>query len=278
MEICTLDSTALETITATFNEAFSDYFIPLAFTPEAMASKMKSEGVQLSYSIGAFDGEKLVGLILHACDCIDGVKTIYNGGTGVIPSYRGRGLTGEMYRYAVPLLKRAGISHHLLEVIDKNEPARNVYEAVGFQTVRNLAAFKTAKPIGGTSPVAIRTIDAIPADPAFAGMKPTWQNTTAAICRDMAAHHLIGAFVQENLVGYAAWVPAAGRVKQFAVHAGHRRNGIGTALFRHMLQNSSTGSLLVTNIDEDCLPVVTFLEKLNLQRLLRLYEMKMEVR
>lgn len=278
MQIRTLESIALETITAAFNEAFRDYFIPLQFTPENIAMKLKVEGIRPAYSIGAFDGNKLVGFILHGYDIVDGVQTIYNGGTGVIPFCRGRGLTRKMYGYAIPLLKEAGICHHVLEVIDQNEPARKIYEALEFRIARKLAAFKGVPVVSGAPSVAIRTIEAIPLGTAFAGMVPSWQNATASVNRYRSAHQVIGAFVQEQLVGYAAFVPAAGRVKQFAVHADYRRQGIGTALFQHMMESSRDGSLLVTNIDVACTPAIAFLQRLRLQLFLRLYEMKLEVK
>ena len=109
MEIKTLKDVSVAEIAAVFNEAFQDYFIPLAFTEVTMRAKMRSEGIDFAYSIGAFENDKLVGFILHGYDIIDGVKTIYNGGTGVIASHRGKGLTAAMYEYCIPLLLQQGI-------------------------------------------------------------------------------------------------------------------------------------------------------------------------
>ena len=65
MEIRTLETASLLQITSTFNEAFGDYFIKLQFTEEGMAAKIKTEGIVLNHSIGAFAGEKPVGLVLQ---------------------------------------------------------------------------------------------------------------------------------------------------------------------------------------------------------------------
>ena len=133
MEIKTLEQTSLALITAAFNEAFENYFIPLRFTEEGMKAKFRSEGIKPRYSLGAFDNGKLVGFILHGYDEVNGVKTVYNGGTGVLSSHRGRGITAALYQYAVPLLAQQGIYSHLLEVIDNNYPAIRVYEKQGFK-------------------------------------------------------------------------------------------------------------------------------------------------
>ncbi|HET7898308.1 MAG TPA: GNAT family N-acetyltransferase, partial [Flavisolibacter sp.] len=246
MEIRTLAHTSISDITNTFNEAFSDYIIPLQFTEDGMRTKLKGEGVVPAFSIGAFDGDKLVGLILHGVDEINGIKTVYNAGTGVIPSYRGRGLTTAMYRFAIPLLRNAGIYHHVLEVIESNGTAKKIYDAVGFQTVRTLAAFRSTAPIAEAPDVSFRELDSLPSEAAFASMEPAWQNSTASINRDTESHQLIGAFYHNQLVGYAAYSPSAGRVKQCAVLPSFRRQKIATALFCHMLQNSRTGNLVLT--------------------------------
>ena len=235
MEIRTLEQAPLSQITTAFNEAFSDYFIPLQFTNEGMATKMKGEGIEKSYSIGAFDGGRLVGFILHGFDTVGGVPTVYNAGTGVLPAYRGRGLTAALYRYCIPFLEAEGIRQHLLEVIDNNHHAKKIYETVGFQTVRKLAAFKCTSSVIADRSFDIRPLASLPpADPAFVSVQPAWQNSTASIHRDKESHQLLGVFREGELVGYAAYVPAAGRIKQCAVHTTYRRHKIGTALFHHM--------------------------------------------
>lgn len=277
MEFRTLETASLPQITAAFNEAFSDYFIKLQFTNDGMAAKMKGEGIQQRYSVGAFDGDQLVGFILHGYDVVDGVKTIYNAGTGVIPAYRGKGLTTALYRYSIPLLKQEGIRAHLLEVIDNNHTAKKIYDAIGFETVRKLGAFRCTEPVQKTAPHDIREITNLPVADAFVSMKPAWQNSTASINRDRESHSLVGAFDKDVLVGYAAYVPPTGRIKQFAVLPSHRGKRIGTALFQHMLQHSGNQQLLITNVDEAYQPVIHFLTALGFQKILGLYEMRMQV-
>lgn len=276
MELRTLANTPLAQITAAFNEAFSDYFIPLRFTEEGMASKIKSEGIVPAFSVGAFDCGQLVGFILHGYDVIDGVKTLYNAGTGVIPAGRGAGLTTAMYRYCIPLLKEQGIYTHLLEVIDNNFTAKKIYDAIGFETVRKLSAFRSAVPIGSAPFFAIRPVADLPGTGAFISMQPAWQNATAAINRDREGHGLLGAFKEETLVGYAAYVPESGRVKQAGVLPAFRRQGVGKALFRYMQQHSSA-QLVVTNVDDHYEPAARFLEALGFQKILGLYEMRMKL-
>lgn len=275
MEIRTLSNCTLAELTATFNEAFGDYIIRLQLTEESMQTKMKGEGIVRELSVGAFENGQLVGLILHAVGEVDGVQTAYNAGTGVVPAHRGKRLTTAMYRYAIPLLLQKGIRQHLLEVIDGNHTAKKIYEAVGFRTVRNLSVFRSTEAISVSAPVVVKSINTLPVNASFQSMLPAWQNSSASINRDPESHQLIGTFDNGHLVGFAAYVPSAGRVKQCAVCPSHRRKKIGTALFQHMQQNSTTKSLLLTNIDDGYAEGTAFLQALKFERLLGLQEMNM---
>jgi ribosomal protein S18 acetylase RimI-like enzyme len=243
-----------------------------------MAQKMRGEGIALHYSVGAFEDNQLVGFILHGYDVVDGVKMVYNAGTGVIPSFRGQGITRALYQYLIPLLQNVGIHTHLLEVIDNNFPAINIYKSTGFRNVRTLCAFKTTAVITEGAAVQVKEIDALPLAAAFYSSKPSWQNSTASVERDRESHRLIGAFQNEALVGFAAYMPATGRVRQCAVHASCRRQKVGTALFYYMQQNSGTKSLVITGVDEAYEPAMKFFGALHVEPFLRLHEMVMVVK
>jgi ribosomal protein S18 acetylase RimI-like enzyme len=215
--------------------------------------------------------------MLHAFDEVDGVPTIYNGGTGVIPAFRNKGITAAMYRYAIPLLKQQGIDTHLLEVIDNNEPAIKVYEGAGFVKQRKLAAFKSTALITSHLTIPIKPIEVIPSEQVFHSMIPAWQNSITSVERDIEGHHLIGAYQDGVLAGYAAFVPATGRVKQCGVHQAYRSKGIGRALLSYVCKACKELPLVVTNIDESYEPAVRFLEALQFKKILGLYEMKLNV-
>jgi len=278
MTIRGLDHCSLEIITSTFNEAFSDYFIPLQFTAETMKAKMKAENILLPYSIGAFEGDRLVGFILHGYDSFDGEKIIYNAGTGVVPAFRGKGLTVDMYQYAIGHLQAEGIRSHVLEVIDTNQPAINVYCKMGFSIVRKLGAFRSSVSVPVNSLSTITQLNEIDDTVmVFRDCRPAWQNSLASIRRDRTGHSFPGIYINGELVAYAVYVPSSGRVKQCAVHPHWRRKGLGSSLIGYMMDHNAKGELVFTNIDEEYTPGIQFLEALAFKKFLGLYEMEMKV-
>ncbi|MBK0402474.1 GNAT family N-acetyltransferase [Adhaeribacter sp. BT258] len=142
MEIRTLKNTAPSQLVACFNEAFSDYFVPVSATEEAMQNRWRASRVDFNLSVGAFENDKLVAFIFTGVGELNGHKTAYNAGTGVIPAFRGRKLVSELYHFAIPLFKNAGITQCTLEVITQNEKAIKAYRNVGFEIGRTLHCYQ----------------------------------------------------------------------------------------------------------------------------------------
>lgn len=132
MEIKSLENTSLKEIVETLNLAFSDYVIPLKFTEDYAKERWTASGVDYSLSFGAFDGDKLVGFIIHAINNYEGNTFAYNASTGVIPEYRRKGVLSKLYNVGLKELKKANITNSVLEVITSNERAINAYKKVGF--------------------------------------------------------------------------------------------------------------------------------------------------
>src|SRR5687768_12381337 len=142
MKFKDLQHVSLQIIADTFNLAFSDYVIPMHFTEPQLIEKLTRDGINLEHSVGAFDGEKLVGFILQGVGQWDGTLAAYNGGTGVIPVYRGKKITQQLYSYSIPKLRAAGVNKCLLEVVTHNKVALKTYEKIGFTATRTLLSFK----------------------------------------------------------------------------------------------------------------------------------------
>jgi ribosomal protein S18 acetylase RimI-like enzyme len=280
MTFHTLQNTGIATLTASFNEAFSDYVVPLRLTEMQLADKIKSDSLKLELSVGAFDNDRLVGLIIHGYDMIEGKRVVYNGGTGVVPSYRGRELTARLYQYALPLLKEQNIDKIVLEVITINSVAQKVYESIGFRISRSLNCYKGAiRPVEVTNNFVIKPL----ADynwgllQTFWDCKPSWQNGITALEQLHMDNVSIGIYDDESLIGYLIFNPKTNRVQQFAVDKRFRNKGAAKQLFSFIAADYSQ-DISVINVDDAATATNAFLQHIGLEIHIVQYEMEMDLK
>lgn len=142
MKIRSLETTPLYLIIDCLLESFKDYFVTMPPDLSYWETRFRAARVDLKYSYGMFENEKLIGFIINGIDTITENPTAFNTGTGVLPTYRGNRIVDRLYQHATPLLKESGISHCRLEVIFDNKRAIKVYQGIGFHIARRLHCFK----------------------------------------------------------------------------------------------------------------------------------------
>jgi ribosomal protein S18 acetylase RimI-like enzyme len=273
MEIKTLSDIQVDDLLKTFNESFSDYLVPLQLTKEQLVSKLRSDRIDLNYSVGTFNENKLVGFILHGVDISRGQKLAYNAGTGVIPSQRGQGLTKKMYEFILHGLKADRFNQVVLEVIRENLPAVKTYEKIGFTPLRNLECYRGE--VSATVSEAVRIEELKHYDweslQKCWDFHPSWQNAVPAIELVKGANRSYEAFVEERKVGYIVYNPLSKRVMQFGVNPNYRRKKIGSSLFSFIAEPGA--ALTVINVEEGS--AIQFLENIGLKKFATQLEMKL---
>ncbi|WP_160711493.1 GNAT family N-acetyltransferase [Chitinophaga solisilvae] len=270
-----LRAATTEVISETFNEAFSDYIVPLHLTPSILEQKMKAENLQRQWSIGAFNQDELGAFILHGTDSQVKPQVLYNGGTGVIPAYRGQHLIQKMYEQFIPVYKRQGIKKILLEVITSNLPAIKAYTNSGFSKVRHYHCYKGTVATHKTAEnISIEKT----ADPdwqvlsTFMDQEPSWSNTIASITREHPFTATWQATLDGQPVGFISVHKESRRIRNIAVHPGFRRQGIGSSLLQHA-SGALNGPMSIINIDDKFPEISRFLEQAGLGHYLSQYEM-----
>src|SRR5205823_10813258 len=139
IDIRSLTGVDFETMTAAFNDAFSDYDIPAKYTTEYMRNLVLRRGYREDLAVGAFDGERLVGFVFN---CLDG-DAAYNSGTGVVISHRRQGIVRKLMQRSIETLPAR---RYTLEVIDTNTRAAALYRQLGFVETRQLRSWKYVAP------------------------------------------------------------------------------------------------------------------------------------
>ena len=258
-----------------FLEAFSDYQVDMQMSREQFQHRITRDGVRLEISTGAFDNQKMIGFYMNGAGVWQGKQTAYDAGTGVIAQYRGAGVAKELFAFMVPRLKEVGIAQYLLEVLSENDRAVALYRKLGFVETRRLAVFRSDEPVTRFSElpdVSIRSVQ----EPdwelfeSFWDGYPSWQNSSAAVERVTNAREILGAYVEDECVGYGVVFRPFGNPMQLAVAREHRRRGIGSRILAAL---SSDEPLKVNNIDENLKGTLAFFEANKFKIILTQYEM-----
>ncbi len=247
-----------------FVEAFSDYLIQFQLSEQQFRNHISLNAVDLNRSVGCYDGSELIGVTLNGFGNWDGAPTVYDAGTGVIPSHRRRGASEAMFRMMLPVFRDEGYKQCLLEVISANVQAKSLYEKLGFEVTRKLLLLEAESlrpPVPISPHIELKEIGQIDRKTLTTPGegKPSWQNSIEAIVRSEGMKRLLGAFDQGKCVGYIAFSAGAGRIAQIGIHPEYRRNGIASNMLAMMEADTRPGfKLQVINIDADIKPAVDF--------------------
>lgn len=277
MNFKSLENVDSKDILNVFNESFADYFVPFKLTEEQLVSKMTSDKINFDLSVGVFDNEKLIAFILHGFDTIDNQKVVNNGGTGVLPNYRGQGITRKMYDFALPILKESEVDKIVLEVIKENIPAIKSYEKAGFKTTRALACFKGVFNPENSNTV-IETTELHNYDwnvmESFWDIHPTWQNSKNVLNHLKKDNLSLAAYINNQLVGYCIYNPKNKQIQQVAIHKSYRRKGIATKLITNLAEQYGN-AFSVINVDKKAIPLISFFESLGFECFIEQLEMEL---
>ena len=272
MKIVTLDTLPLETVIATFNEAFADYVVPITLDRERFLNMQNRRGFAAELSVGVVDNERLVAISLTGFGNWLGAPAGYGSGTGVIPAARNRGFAGEMMEKAVGLARERGAEKYVLEVMCRNEPARRAYERVGFAIVRTLDCWALDEIAGGSEMEVEMREGFSSAPPSLGSWAPSWQNSDESLARAPERVVTLTIARDRGLVAHAALCPETGDLPQFAVAPEMRRQGIGRALLARA-RRISRMPLRIINTDAADAATSAFLMAVGGTRTLAQHEM-----
>ncbi|MGB5294525.1 MAG: GNAT family N-acetyltransferase, partial [Thermoanaerobaculia bacterium] len=112
-----IDRVSREQLHPVFQEAFSDYVMDMStLTEERLRVRCFKNGVDWDASVGAFDGDRMVGFTLIGVEEGQGGLGAFDAATGIVSDYRGQGLARAMFEHALPDLKSRGVRSFVLEV------------------------------------------------------------------------------------------------------------------------------------------------------------------
>ncbi len=121
-------------LTAAYNQTRVDYLVPMPMTPARLAEYIRLYDVDLAHSWVAVEGGETLGLAML------GVRPGRTWVTrlGVLPGSRRRGTGQALLAALLESTRSLGCPRAILEVIEGNTPAQQLFRKVGFRETRPL--------------------------------------------------------------------------------------------------------------------------------------------
>lgn len=267
-----LDPRRLDELIEVQNEIFTDYIIPLRSTKEFFVDFQKSVGGSLSDVIVALHKRSIVG---YANPVVDGPEA-WIGGLGVIPQMRGRGIGTRLMVASEDICRARGVSEIILEVIEGNSKAMQLYERLGYRPARKFLSAEgaPAKFDGfGELPQPATRQEIISLHERSYG-DTCWQRRKRGAVVQSAdggeCYKVEDGFVIIRTVDTTGFVPFLGVVPE------KRRQGIGTSLAKFALTRlweKGAYKIGLYNVNEDA-PTIRMLHQFDFRVTLKQIEMK----
>lgn len=281
-----LDGVRLETIHQTLVAAFADYPMDVSrFTLDHFRLRVIKNAVALDACVGAYDGDRLVGVTLFGLDRYPARHlAAFDVATGILPDFRGRSVARAMFDFARDALRSSGVSRCFLEVLQDNKVAIRAYQKAGFSIVREFVSVqlpldRVNLPLQPKWTPSIQRVstDALDAFSDHLDWQPSWENRLSGIARIPHAVETYAAFAQGRRVGVLAFCPMLPWVLCLLVDRDWRRRGVATALVHHLVTSwrHRLKTVMLHNVDATDRGMIAFLTKCGCTYFVDQFEMSM---
>jgi ribosomal protein S18 acetylase RimI-like enzyme len=280
IEYCSLENTSLIDLHTAFLEAFSDYQVQMNMPFSKFENMLHRRGYAADLSVGALLGNELVGFVLNGCRLWNDINTLYDCGTGVVPKFRKQGITTNLFKIINnDLLEKKKIEQYLLEVIQTNTSAVELYKKQGFAMLRSFSCYRLEqRALNGKKNRFVFKIENLQSIDwstlgSFWDVQPSWQNSIDSVLSVPESFLLVTAKKEEIIIGYGIIDIQSGDIAQMAVHKHYRRQGVGTALIDELWKNTESSKVSITNVDDRSSSLKAFLNRTGFQNFIQQYEM-----
>ncbi|WP_037079321.1 GNAT family N-acetyltransferase [Neorhizobium vignae] len=222
-----LSECSLEDAAEGFTAGFSGYVVPMNVTVPSLQLRIERDHVDPDESFVYFDGEKPAGILLIGRR--GDLSRV--GAIGIGPTIRGRGFGRSVMLDAIEAAKARGDRKLILEVINTNERARDLYLSLGFVITRKLVGFGRSRKLAAP--------DVAPGEECnlgkaagmlarFADTDLTWQTDPRSF--ETAGPPLKGFTFDGKAIALLDDTGRHVRLYGLAVDPAHRRQGVGRSL------------------------------------------------
>ncbi|MDN3015315.1 GNAT family N-acetyltransferase [Paenibacillus sp. BSR1-1] len=141
-----------------WNRGFEGYFVQIEMTPDMFFNRLVNEGLSLSDSVVVFDQKEPIAIVVNGFRTVEGKKTAWNGGTGIAPEYRGKGVSQLLMEETLKIYQENGVEAATLEAIKENEKAIRLYQRFGYEIIDSLVFLSGAPKGTNVNPIQAESI------------------------------------------------------------------------------------------------------------------------
>ncbi len=252
-----------------FNAGYSGYVVPVQVTEIDLRHHIDAYKIDLSASRVALIENAVVGLVLLGVRGQQG----WIGGLGIHPTYRRQGIGQALMRAAIAESQNRGLESVKLEVITTNNAAHQLYQQLGFVTLRRLLVLQRQPgPVNISESLDIHSVEAKDVQALYPRFhpKPTpWQRDLTSIEPSTQAWMIAAANQPAAyVIGFAS--ASTVHILDLACASGHEAELGKLLMYLHEQNPDAIGRLVNLGEDEPSWPV---LEALGWQEILSQYEM-----
>lgn len=279
-----LEGIDTEVLHKAFVDAFSDYQVKIDVPLWKLRNMLQRRGYIPQKSIGAFRDDVLVGFTLNGFRDWKGKPTVYDVGTGVVPEYRKQGLTTNIFKNILELLKAEGVEQYLLEVIQENTAAYELYKKKGFKVTRTFSCYRLDKSkYQAQNNFEVLQVNSFSTTmweqlKEFWDFQPSWQNSIESIC-SLSEEFIYSVVRYDNrIVGYGVIEKRTGDIPQIGVDRNYRGKGIARSIMTDLINSTESSMVGVINVDDNSKLLKDFLSTAGFVRGVSQYEMIMDLK
>ncbi|QIK61444.1 GNAT family N-acetyltransferase [Dysgonomonas sp. HDW5A] len=282
IEIRLLEGISFKEVYEAFMESFSDYEVPMQMTIGQFQEMVVTRDIDFNYSVGCFSDEKLIGFIICGYREIEGKKYCYDGGTGIIPDFRRKGIANKLFTYLVDLLKKKSIEVFLLEVLENNIPAIELYLKNGFITQRRLECFQIKKNeisdyfskdyILKSDKAEYFELD----DTSFYPSLASWQNERLSILNNIDNYEYCSLSCNQQIVAFGFVNKKRGDIPQLRVLRGWENKQLEMFLISELKNRTESEVIKFVTLDENS-SLIDILSTTGFSNFVNLYEMTLRL-
>jgi len=199
----------VEEIVVLWNRGFENYFANVGTTADRFLTRVAAEGMSHERSFAAFEDDRPIGFVVNGFRTRNGKRRAWNGGTAILPEYRGSGYGKILMARNMALYAEEQVDEAMLEAFSQNDKAIRLYESVGYETVDRLFYMQRDGRMKMAVPKGFEYRRGLPGDvrdATFDGGRSTWQTQAD----NLGKGECLQVWRDGRLVGYSLYKTVRG--------------------------------------------------------------------